>query len=178
MNELTVLVAKYLLYVMCAGFAAAWLMWEPRRGKVELVVQALIGLIFCGIFIYLAGHLHDDPRPFVDNPSLKPLFPHAPDNGFPSDHSTAAGLIATLILVRHRLAGVVLWLCAGGIAAARVAAHVHHVQDVVAGLVLGGLAAVLGIVLTAVLMAHTPLLIRAAGSAPADVNETGRHRGS
>ncbi|MGH3174803.1 MAG: phosphatase PAP2 family protein, partial [Streptosporangiaceae bacterium] len=91
-----------------------------------------------------AGKLHSDPRPFVQNPRLHPLFQHARDNGFPSDHSIAAGLIAGLALFRSRLWGTVFALAAFCVAAARAAAHVHHVQDVVAGLILGGIAAVIG----------------------------------
>ncbi|MGH7733091.1 MAG: phosphatase PAP2 family protein, partial [Gemmatimonadales bacterium] len=80
----------------------------------------------------------------VQNARLHPLFPHGRDNGFPSDHSIAAGLIAGLVLFRSRLWGAVFALAAFCVAAARVAAHVHHVQDVVAGLILGGIAAVIG----------------------------------
>lgn len=156
MDHLIVWTAQYLLYVMCAVFALAWLAGENNRGRLELILQAIIGLIFCGVFIYVAGYLHDDPRPFVQNPSLKPLFAHAADNGFPSDHSVAAGLIATLIVIRHRITGAVLWLFAAGIAASRVAAHVHHVQDVVAGLVMGIVAAVIAILLTRLILARVP----------------------
>ena len=145
MDNLTVWVAKYLLYVMVVIFAAVWLFAEHRAGRIELTVAAIVGLACCGLFIVLAGHLHNDPRPFVDNPSLRPLFAHSPDNGFSSDHSVAAGLLATLVVVRHRLVGLLLWLCALAVAAARVHAHVHHVQDVVAGLLLGVLAALIGL---------------------------------
>lgn len=156
MDNLIVWTAQYLLYVMCAVFALVWLAGENNRGRLELLLQAVIGLICCGIFIYVAGKLHDDPRPFVQNPSLTPLFSHAADNGFPSDHSVAAGLIATLILLRHRITGAVLWLFAAGIAASRVAAHVHHVQDVVAGLVLGVVAAAIGVLLARLILDRIP----------------------
>ena len=95
------------------------------------------------IFLYVAKSVHHDPRPFVQNPHIKPLFGHSRDDGFPSDHSLAAGLIATLIVLRHRLLGLLFVAAAVAIAWARVAAHVHHLQDVVAGLLLGALAAVL-----------------------------------
>lgn len=156
MDNLIVWTAQYLLYVMCAVFALVWLAGENNRGRIELLLQAVIGLICCGIFIYVAGKLHDDPRPFMQNPSLKPLFTHAADNGFPSDHSVAAGLIATLILLRHRITGAVLWLFAAGIAASRVAAHVHHVQDVVAGLLFGIVAAAIGILLARLILDRIP----------------------
>jgi undecaprenyl-diphosphatase len=136
--------AQYLLFIMVVGFAAFWLFGTDRAGKLRLGGAAVIGLVLAGVFLVVAGKLHSDPRPFVQNPRLHPLFSHAKDNGFPSDHSIAAGLIAGLVLIRSRLAGAVFALAAFCVAAARVAAHVHHVQDVVAGLILGGIAAVIG----------------------------------
>jgi undecaprenyl-diphosphatase len=136
--------AQYLLFIMVAAFAAFWLFGTDRAGKLWLGGAAVIGLVLAVVFLVAAGKLHSDPRPFVQNPRLHALFQHARDNGFPSDHSMAAGLIAGLVLFWSRLWGAVFALAAFCVAAARVAAHVHHVQDVVAGLIMGGLAAVLG----------------------------------
>jgi undecaprenyl-diphosphatase len=139
-------IAQYLLWVMVAGFAAVWVLAEHRRGKLELAAQAVVGLVFALVFLYIAKSVHHDPRPFVENPQVTPLFGHGRDDGFPSDHSIAAGLIATLVLVRHRVIGLAFSAAAIAIAWARVAAHVHHLQDVVAGLLLGALAAIVAIV--------------------------------
>jgi membrane-associated phospholipid phosphatase len=168
-DNLTVWIAKYLLYAMAVIFVAIWLFAERRAGRIELAIAAAAGLICCGIFIVVAAHLHDDPRPFVDHPNIHPLFHHADDNGFPSDHSVAAGLIATLILFRHRLLGLLLAVCAVAIAAARVHAQVHHVQDVVAGLLLGVLAALIGLLLARVIAARLPdrLMGRGGSKSPA-----------
>jgi len=136
--------AQYLLFIMVAAFAAFWLLGTDRAGKFRLGGAAAIGLVVAVVLLVVAGKLHSDPRPFVQNPKLHPLFKHARDNGFPSDHSIAAGLIAGLVLVRSRLWGVVFALAAFCVAAARAAAHVHHVQDVIAGLILGGIAAAIG----------------------------------
>lgn len=144
MNSVIVWVAQYLLWVMVAGFAAVWLFAENRRGKIDLAAQAVVGVVLMVIFLYVAMSVHHDPRPFVENPHIKPLFGHSRDNGFPSDHSLAAGLIAILIFLRHRLLGLPFIAAAVAIAWARVAAHVHHLEDVLAGLLLGGLAAFLG----------------------------------
>jgi len=145
-------VAEYLLFVMAGGFVVYWLAGENLAGKARLGVAAVVGLILTLVFIVVAGKLHSDPRPFVQNPALHPLFPHARDNGFPSDHSAAAGLIAALVLWRSRAWGVVFAVAAVCVAAARVAAHVHHVQDVVAGLALGALAAAIGIWVAGIVM--------------------------
>lgn len=137
-------VAEYLLYAMVVAVAAIWLFAEDRAGKVRLLGSALIGLVLVLVLIKVGAAVHDDPRPFVQNPALHPLFPHAADNGFPSDHSAAAGLLAILVWLRHRWYGTLLAVCAVLVGAARVAAHVHHVQDIVAGLLIGGLAGWLG----------------------------------
>lgn len=151
MDSVIVWVAQYLLWVMVAGFAAVWLFAETRHGKIDLAAQAVVGIVLMVVFLFVAKSVHHDPRPFVQNPHIKPLFGHSRDDGFPSDHSLAAGLIAILIFLRHRLLGLLFVAAAIAIAWARVAAHVHHLQDVVAGLLLGGLAAVLAyLVVTAV----------------------------
>lgn len=144
MDSVIAFAAQYLLFVMVAGFALFWWFGTDRDGKLRLGGAAVIGLVVAVVFLVVAGKLHSDPRPFVQNPRLHPLFPHGRDNGFPSDHSIAAGLIAGLVLFWSRPWGAVFALAAFCVAAARVAAHVHHVQDVVAGLLLGGIAAVAG----------------------------------
>src|SRR5579875_725177 len=132
-------VAEYLLFVMAGGFVVYWLAGENLAGKARLGVAAVVGLILTLVFIVVAGKLHSDPRPFVQNPALHPLFPHARDNGFPSDHSAAAGLIAALVLWRSRAWGVVFAVAAVCVAAARVAAHAAAIGIWVAGIVMNKL---------------------------------------
>jgi undecaprenyl-diphosphatase len=140
-DSVIVFIAQYLLLVMAAGFAVYWLAAESwPDGKVRLGATAVAGLVLTLVFIYIGGKLHTDPRPFVQNSSLKPMFPHPKDNGFPSDHSAAAGLIAALVLWRSRAWGALFGVAALLVAAARVLSHVHHVQDVVAGLAFGVIA--------------------------------------
>lgn len=141
MHTLIVWTAQYLLFVMAAVFVLVWLIAEDRKGKLVLGASAIVGVVLMVAFLYIAKGVHHDPRPFVQNPRIKPLFGHSRDDGFPSDHSIAAALIAVLVLWRHRLIGFLLALGAAAIAWARVAAHVHHLQDVLAGLALGALAA-------------------------------------
>jgi undecaprenyl-diphosphatase len=147
MDTLIAWTANYLLWVMVVGAGAVWLFREDRDGRVRLAAAGVVGLLIALALIALAAHLHDDPRPFVVNPNLHPLISHSADNGFPSDHATAGGLIAVLIWFRHRRLGLLFGLAAVALAAARVAAHVHHVQDVAVGLALGALAATAGTLL-------------------------------
>jgi undecaprenyl-diphosphatase len=135
-NTVIVILAQYLLYVLVGIAGLVWLTIDSRR-KALLTAEAVLGLVLVGIGLLIAGHLHADPRPFVHDPASKPLFAHAPDNGFPSDHSTAAGLLSVLVFRYKRALGLIVAAGALLIAWARVAAHVHHAQDVVAGLVIG-----------------------------------------
>jgi undecaprenyl-diphosphatase len=135
-NTLIVAVAQYLLFGLALVAGLVWLTLD-RGGKVRLALEGVLGLALLGLGIWLAGTLHVDPRPFVQDPSTHPLFAHPADNGFPSDHAAAAGLLTSLVFRYRRALGVLVGVGAVLVAAARVAAHVHHVQDVVAGLLLG-----------------------------------------
>jgi membrane-associated phospholipid phosphatase len=161
-NTLIVLVAQYLLFVLALVAGLTWLALD-RAGKVRLAAEAVLGLTVLGAGIWLAGALHVDPRPFVQDPSLHPLFAHTRDNGFPSDHAAAAGLLTALVLRYRRGLGVAVGIGAVLVAAARVAAHVHHLQDVVAGLLIGLAAGGVAILLVSVVAARLPGSVRSPG---------------
>jgi membrane-associated phospholipid phosphatase len=147
-HTVIVVAAQYLLYGLALVAAGVWLVLD-RAGKATLAVQAVLGLALVGVGILVAAHLHADPRPFVHDPDSTPFFAHAADNGFPSDHSAAAGLLAALVLRWRRPAGVLVAAGAVVVAWSRVAAHVHHAQDVVAGLLIGAAAGTLAVWLVA-----------------------------
>jgi undecaprenyl-diphosphatase len=138
-------VAQAGLYVVAVLAVVIWLT-VPRPEKVAMAVEMVVGLVVVAILVRVAGVVHTDPRPFVQDPSIHPWFSHPADNGFPSDH-TAVAAVTAFVVVRRRLgAGLVLLAIAVLIGGARVLAHVHHLQDVVAGLVIGLVAAVAGAV--------------------------------
>ena len=58
-------------------------------------------------------------------------------HSFPSGHAAAATAIAMTIVLAHPLAAPIALPLAGVVAHSRVALRVHHVSDVVAGVVLG-----------------------------------------
>jgi undecaprenyl-diphosphatase len=99
-----------------------------------------VSLIVVALLIQLAAAIHTDPRPFVADPTLTPFFAHPPDNGFPSDHTALAATVAFLVLMHRLRTGLVLLAASVIAGAARVAAHVHHVQDIAAGVLIAALA--------------------------------------
>jgi len=145
-NQLTVIVAQYALYVVAAAAAVVWLM-ATRSDKVSLAVEAVVAMALVAVMVKVAGAIHVDPRPFVQNPALKPPFAHTADNGFPSDHTALAAAISAVVLQYRRWIGWAMALVAILIGVARVAAHVHHTQDIVAALIIGLAAAAGAVVL-------------------------------
>jgi undecaprenyl-diphosphatase len=158
MDTLIAWLANYLLWVMAAGAAVHGLLREHGSARARAAASAVLGLGLTLVFILIAAKVHTDPRPFVQNPHLHPLISHSADNGFPSDHSAAAGLIAMLVTLRDRVVGALFWLAAAGVGAARMAAHVHHLQDVVAGFAIGALAAVVATALVRLTASRVPAL--------------------
>jgi len=138
-NSVIVAVAQYLLFFILAAAAAIWL-YLSRQDKVGLAVQAIASLVIAVVLIKVAAGLHEDPRPFVVDPSIRPLFAHPADNGFPSDHTALAATVALLVMIYRRWLGALLLVAAIVVGAARMAAHVHHGQDIVAGLLIAALA--------------------------------------
>jgi len=143
-SSLVVAVAQYALFLVAAGAVLVWLRCS-RPDKVALAVQAVVTVVVVALLVKVAGLVHTDPRPFVVDPSVKPLFPHPADNGFPSDHTALASGVAFLLVLYRRWIGIALVVVSVAIGVCRVAAHVHHPQDIVGGLLIGALAALCGV---------------------------------
>lgn len=81
-------------------------------------------------------------RPFVAHPRQTLLLVrHSADNSFPSDHASLALAIAFAVLAFHRRLGLVLLVGAACIGADRIFIGVHYPFDVLASLLIGGVAA-------------------------------------
>ncbi len=147
-----VVTAQYVPFLVPLVGLIVWVLLN-RGGKVTLGVRAVIAFALALVLIKVFAMVHTDPRPFVVNPSVKPLFPHAADNGFPSDHTTMVVTVSLLVILYRRWLGVALLVVSTLVGWARVAAHVHHTQDIVAG-------AVIGVIAVAVALAAEPPITR------------------
>ena len=139
MDSLVTAVAQYLLFPILGAAAVIWI-FLPRQDKVGLAVQGIVSLVSAVVLIKLTAAIHMDPRPFVVDASIKPLFAHPADNGFPSDHTVVAATVAFLVMTYRRTLGAVLLAGSILVGIARVAAGVHHVQDIVAGVLIAAIA--------------------------------------
>lgn len=143
-DALVVVTAQALPLAVVVLAALVWLTL-PVRDKLGVALHGLLTLALTAGLVWLAGHLHTDLRPFVVDPSHPALFAHPADNGFPSDHTAFAVAAALVVLAVRRRTGILLAVLGvlGGMA--RVAAHVHHVEDIVAGVAIACVAAGLAI---------------------------------
>lgn len=164
MDTLVVAVAQYAVFVVAAAALVVWLL-APGEDKLALAVQAVVAVLTVAVLVKAAGALHTDPRPFVVAPGLRPMFAHPTDNGFPSDHTALASGVAIVVLMHRRWSGLALLVVSVAIGAARVVAQVHHVEDIVAGLAIGAVAAMVGL-LTWRALAHRRR-VRVTGGSPA-----------
>jgi len=128
MNLLIIFGAKYLYLVAVAitviGF---WLL--PREKKQTAAVFGIISLAATYAVALLSGLLFNNPRPFVSE-HITPLIPHAPNNGFPSDHVLLISALASVIYCYNRRLGLLAFAVAILVGASRVFASIHHWVDV------------------------------------------------
>jgi membrane-associated phospholipid phosphatase len=80
----------------------------PRPDKVGLATQAVASLAIAVVLVKLARTFHADPRPLAVDPSIRALFAHPADNGFPSEHTALAATVAVLVITYRRGLGAVL----------------------------------------------------------------------
>ena len=136
-----VFVAKYFLYLSVAIVGIHWLM-ATKRDKIDLMAHYLVGGIIALVLAKVGAHFYYDTRPFVSH-HIRPLMPHAADNGFPSDHALLSSFLGFTMLAYSRRLGYGLLVLAVLIGAARVAAHIHSPIDIVGSFVFAALATVL-----------------------------------
>jgi len=142
------LIAALAQYGFIISLAVAFVVWLrlPRMGKLELLVAGVIGGLLCLLLIKVSGAVFYDTRPFVAQ-HIAPLFPHANDNGFPSDHTAVTMFVALCVAFVSWRWGVVLAAVSLLCGAARVAAHVHSPVDIAGAVAIAAVAALAGWVL-------------------------------
>ena len=171
-SDLTIFAAKYLVFleaVLAAAIVVPLLLPRPRVEWIRWIVLVGITLVLAYAFARVGAALYSDPRPFVTD-HVRPLIPHAPDNGFPSDHALlAATLVAAVAFVRP------LWALPVAVLAvlvdwARVGAGIHHVADVMGSTLFVALAAAVALVLAPAIVRrigpHLPAWMASPGVAP------------
>lgn len=137
-------VANY-LYLASIALGLYGLFLAPKEIQTSLIKTAFFSLPIAFIVGKIANYFIENPRPFVVQKNF-PLIPHAPDNGFPSDHTLLVATIAATIFVYKPKLGMILFLLAFLIGGSRVLARIHHPADILGSI---------GIAILAVIVAKT-----------------------
>ncbi len=142
MNLLIIISAQYLYLLVIAAIAIAWWL-SPKNIKKQFLLSIILAGAIAFILSRIASRLYYDPRPFVTE-HVKPLIPHAADNGFPSDHALLTGtLTAITYFFKKNIANIMLALTVI-IGIARVLAKVHSPLDIAGGWIFGIIGSVAG----------------------------------
>lgn len=104
-----------------------------------LIIIAVVAILASEFLKYIFGL----PRPFVINESINPLFILGGNDSFPSGHATFFAALATFVYFRYRPFFWVFCISAILISLSRVISGVHHMEDVLFGLILGSILTIL-----------------------------------
>lgn len=137
MNELIKLVAKYAIVIPVLLAIFAFIMIKDKRTRIDFAILVVVGGALSLLLAKIGGHIINDPRPFVVG-HFTPLLPHANDNGFPSDHTLLASFLGFAILPYSKKIGLPALAVAVCIGMARVAAGIHHLEDIIGSFVITG----------------------------------------
>lgn len=142
-GDLAKFFAQYAVFVLVAVVALIWLAGPGRAGRSERHAAFAAGTatILALIIVQVVNHLYDRTRPFVHH-AHHLLIAHGKDASFPSDHTSGAFAIAfTLLLFGRRWLGWAAFALSVLIGVARVMVGVHYPTDVLSGVLVGAIAA-------------------------------------
>ncbi|MCA1645380.1 MAG: phosphatase PAP2 family protein [Chloroflexi bacterium] len=125
------LIAEAGIFILPIALLCVWLVARAPtdRRREPILVGVAAAVVSLGVGLLLERMLAR-PRPFVEL-GLAPLFGHAPDSSFPSDHTLVGVALIGPLLWRAPKVGIWLLAWALIVGFARVAASIHYPTDVV-----------------------------------------------
>lgn len=142
MDSIIIFCAKYLFIFVVALIGLLWLKLS-KKDKMSLALSVIAAGIIAVVLDKLAGKLYFDPRPFT-NHAVKPLFTHAADNGFPSEHTLFTVTLSTASYFYNKRVGIAAFTLSLIVGIARVMAHVHSPIDIIGAIAIGLVAGAAG----------------------------------
>ena len=138
MNNFVAFIAQYLFLASPILVLYAWVI-RNKKEQVFHWTYFVFTILLAGLFGYVGGHLYFHARPFIVT-GIAPLFAHAADNSFPSDHTLLTAAIASGLWVISKRINIMAWLIAILVGIARVMAGVHWPVDIIGSMVMAILA--------------------------------------
>ncbi len=141
-DKILIFLAVYLIYAIPVILIVVWF-WSKDSKKVALKATAA-GILAWLFFCNLIGAIWYRARPFVAQANVEEVLFHRPNRSFPSDHSAFLFALAFAFwLLGYKKLGVGIFILSVVISVTRIIVGVHYPADIVAGFVIGFLAAVL-----------------------------------
>ena len=116
---------------------------KTRATGVMVVCAVVIGFVIGEIGL---KNIVDRLRPFVQNPEVIPAIKPPSGYSFPSGHSCSSFAAATVLIVRDKKFGIPAIIIANLIAFSRLYNYVHFPSDVLGGILLGVMCAVVTLI--------------------------------
>ena len=114
---------------------------QQERERNQLAAPSAIVAMFAGnLFIKLLNVLFYRPRPFATH-TIHLLFYRPSDSSFPSNATAVGFSMATAVWLHNRRAGAVMYVLASLLGLSRIIGGVHYPSDVLAGALVGMVAA-------------------------------------
>jgi len=135
MNTLIIFIAEY-LYVIIIGISIYAFLKTDTKNRRNIFLFSITTLILSFLLSRIGNYFILNPRPFVVNPSIIPLFPHIPNNGFPSDHTLLTMTLAAIVYTFNHKIAILLSIGAILVGVARIIAQVHHPIDILGSIII------------------------------------------
>lgn len=158
-----IVVSDYLVPVALAlTLLALWFAADTgSRRRYQLgVIAAVLALAFANGSIEILNNFLFRDRPFVDH-EVSLLFYEPTDSSFPANVAALAFAVSTAVWVFNRRVGNALLAVSALYAFSRVYAGVHYPLDVIAGGVIGVVAAVVAHALVRLLSKYIEVILKA-----------------
>ena len=134
MDEVIVFLASK-LHVAIVVIAIITFLLSTKKQRMALALTAMTALPLSYLLGKIASFFYYTERPFSEL-GIASLVPHIADNGFPSEHTLYAMVIAAVVFSVRKNWGLLLIVLAILVGISRVLAGVHHYIDVVGSVVI------------------------------------------
>lgn len=142
LDWLMIFSANNLGYII-AGLVIVVCFFEAKKYK-EIIMLSFGSAVIARLgIVALIRHFYYHPRPFLVIQNVHQLLPHDMESSFPSGHMAFYFALATVLYHYHKKVGIVAFVLSGLMGFARIFVGVHWPFDIVAGMVVGIITALL-----------------------------------
>ncbi len=141
LDSLAIFFAKYLIYFLVA--ATGLFFFIIKKNKIRYLFLTGLSVILSRLVITeLIRLFWHRPRPFIDH-QVNLLIGHSASGSFPSGHAAFLFALSTAVFFFNKKLGIVFLIASFFIGLARVFIGVHYPFDILGGMVVGVLSAML-----------------------------------